>query len=183
MPHPLDGSYESHGTTFKVSVSPCSWMHKGYGFQFQFSAHEGRSWGLILDKSRAEATATRDDVQAMLDGLPSPAPCPVCKNVFVADQAPDTGKAYTHLCEKCRIVKLEAEWDQESAKERDREARKDKSMKRKGFRFKTIAWVHAGGDDYALVMYSKLKPTDEEIKAELKKKRSRVLNDYSTVEL
>ncbi len=50
---------------------------------------------------------------------------------------------------------------------------------------KVVAWIHpaAGGDDYQVDIYFGGKPTDEQIKASLKKSRSRVLDDYTLYDL
>lgn len=55
----------------------------------------------------------------------------------------------------------------------------------KGYRFKTILWIHPsrGGDDYQLVAYSKDKPDDAEVKRLAKRKGSRVLNDFHVEEI
>lgn len=49
--HPLDGKYTVHGIGVTVSVSPCSWMYKHYGFQIEYRAVDGSSWGHILRKN------------------------------------------------------------------------------------------------------------------------------------
>jgi len=81
------------------------------------------------------------------------------------------------------MAKLNAEYDQVTAKERDLIARRDKRMAAKGYTHRVTAWVHAGGDDRQIDFYVKGTPSDAFIKKALRKEGSRVLDDYSVVTL
>lgn len=87
-------------------------------------------------------------------------------------------------CEPCFMDKLNADFAKEQEKESKMEAALDAKMKAKGYTHKVVAWVHPPrGDDYQLIMHTMGKPSDADIKKELKKARSRIDTDYIISEL
>jgi hypothetical protein len=173
--HKLDGKYTVKGHTLDVSVSPCCWMYPGYPLQVQYTSDDGRSRGYVRGTGYSEKTATREQVQKMLDAHLTPSPCEVCRHEHLYN---DDVKG--HVCEPCFTAKLNAKFDQERAEERDEVRRRDARMKKKGFTHRVTAWVHPNrGDDRQIDIYTKGTLTKTEIRAELKKMGSRVLNDYT----
>jgi hypothetical protein len=59
----------------------------------------------------------------------------------------------------------------------------DKKQYAKGMRYRATMWVHAGGDDQQLDMYANVRLTPEQVVKYLKRKRSRVLDDFAIYEL
>lgn len=59
----------------------------------------------------------------------------------------------------------------------------DAKHKAKGFTHRVMAWVHpASGDDYQMIIWM-VNPSDADIVAQLKKKKSTVTNDYKLIVL
>ena len=85
------------------------------------------------------------------------------------------------LCEACFLDDLNAELAEAQKRERAADARKDKAMRKKGYAWKVVAWIHPGaGDDRQLIVYCKGdKPSDSEISDRLKRSGSRILTDFS----
>ena len=172
--------YTTHGITVEVEVSPCSWMYANYGFQFGYKANDGSSAAYCNRNGLTCEDATPADVQAMLDALTVGA-CDKCGRPHLVN--PDSNRGET--CEECFVTAIIAELKMEQAKEDKRKAAEDAKMKVKGYRYKTVAWVHpsAGGDDYQVVMYTVKRPLKAEVQAMLKKKRSSILDDYNIAKL
>jgi hypothetical protein len=174
------GQYTAHGLAFKVRVSPCSWMYEGYGFQVEYNALDETSHGFKLDKALKVETATRADVQRLLDSL-TPTTCSRCKTPYVL--ADDTKTYRGTLCEPCWAVDFKKRCEEEDKKERAAIARQDAKMLKKGYTHRISAWVHAGGDDKLVDWYVQGEPTQEQVSRLLKRARSRVLDDYKIIPL
>jgi hypothetical protein len=88
-------------------------------------------------------------------------------------------------CDICCKERLSAEWAVENAQRAKEEAAEEQKMVKKGYFFKTVAWVHPsrGGDDYMMVWFSVSKPTVAQVQKILKKEGSRVMDDYGTKDL
>jgi hypothetical protein len=86
-------------------------------------------------------------------------------------------------CDTCCKERITKESNARMREQMIAEAAEELEMYRKGYRFKTVAWVHGGGDDYSIVMFSEYKPSDLQIKTKLRKEGSRVLDDYGIKEL
>lgn len=180
----LQGSYQTHGLPVDVSVSPCSWMYEGYGFQIGYEMPERRCWGHCIDKALTVETATRADVQRMLDADLRAQPCARCTTPFLFNTT-DRGSNRGTLCETCWMDDFNKENERHMEKENRALARKDAAMAKKGYTHRVSAWVHParGGDDYLIDFYSKKLPTPCEIEALLRKEGSRRLDDYGIVAL
>lgn len=179
--HPMNGNYDAHGTTFKVEVSPCSWMYPGYGFQFGFKDTNGMSWGYLGRKSITEKEATKDDVRDMLETMIWPITCTTCSGPGFTYKGNNRGTE----CEKCFTTKLKAEFD-EAQKDIDKEVtRQDRLHRTKGCTHRISAWVHpkGGGDDFQVDYYSVGAPTPASIKKLLRNEGSAVLDDYTVTDI
>ena len=165
--HHASRTYQAHGLTITVKVSPCSWLYPNYGFQFEYTAKDGHSHGFLHRKELPEEQATSADVQDMLDTMLKPEPCDKCQHTHLFNAASNRKRK----CERCLMeqsnkqsAKLTKQWHKELAQ-------KDKRAKKLGYKYKVEAWVHPekGGDDYLYYEYFKFKPTDSDIKQILKK--------------
>lgn len=170
-----------------AEVSPCVWMYKT---AFQIKVEMGnkknpRSGGdiIIVDRALNNDTYTEADIVRLLDTVK----IQECKNVDCSNPAfhPDHESNRKGECEHCFMTKLNAEFEAEQKKEDAKIARRDKQMKRKGMVARVEAWIHPeeGGDDYMVDIYYSSRPSDAEIKAQLRQKGSAVLNDYRVVAL
>lgn len=179
--HPLNGEYTVHGVRVKAEVSPCSWMYKHYGFQFEYKDNEGYSQGYILRKSLAEKDATAADVQDMLDtGLTLQA-CESCGVQYLFNEL------HNHRgqkCKKCHETECRAELEKALEREAAVERKHDARMKKQGYTHKVNAWIHpARGDDHEVSYYFVGKPSDEKVKTLLRKEGSQILTDYEVIAL
>lgn len=178
MSHRLDGDYTISGVVLKVTVSPCCWMHEGYGLQVAYTDGNGnavRSWGYVHDRTWQESTATKADVEAMLTKHLVLQPCSKCSTPHFFNATSNR----KDQCEKCFMARLKADLDEEMGKDKKKQEQTDQRMKNTGYTHRVTAWVHPPrGDDYEIDIYYKGKPTTEAIKRNLKAKRSQTLDDY-----
>jgi hypothetical protein len=189
-PHPLNGQYTVHGHKLDVQVSPCSWMYNGYGLQVAYTSdkdpkfpkfmngvdEKARSWGYVHDKTYQENTASRADVQKMLEKHLAPEACQTCNNPHLYNASGNRG----HQCNVCFIAKLGEETKRAMEKEKKQEQRRDARHKRQGFTHKVTAWIHPErGDDRQVVFYFKGEPTTDGIKSLLRAEGSRITDDFS----
>lgn len=175
----LNGEYTTRGLTAKVEVSPCSWMYANYGFQFQYRATDGSSWGHLLRKDLTCETATRDDVQVMLDALPL-GKCDRCGQPHLVNKDGNRGET----CEACFVTAINAKLEAIQAEQKAEDEAEDAKAKADGFRYKAVAWVHPPqGDDYQIMWYSKTKPTKAGVVGELRKRRSQIETDFRITKL
>lgn len=65
----------------------------------------------------------------------------------------------------------------------EQEKRDKADMKAKGWKFFVSYWIHGGGDDVSEAFFCKVRPTDKEMRALLKRKGSAQLNDFNIEEL
>ncbi len=179
MAHMLDGEYTVHGTVLSVEVSPCCWMYANYPLQVTYQSADERSVGACRSKRLSQADASREDVQGMLERGLTLGACVACGKPHLVN--PDSNRGEN--CNTCFTARITAEYDQAAAKERDKQAKRDAKMKAKGFTHKVIAWVHGGGDDKQVEMYTQGAPSAADIKTRLRKLGSRILNDYTVTPL
>lgn len=180
---PCLGPHGDFAVTVTATIDPCSWMYAGYGLQLSVRLPEmvKAISSASVHSDRLVEICTADDARSMVDAV-NLIPCKHC-----GEPAFDPTTVRTNrdgACESCFLAELNAEWEKADAKEKQREARADAKYKKKGFTHKTIAWVHPPhGDDFALVMYHPAQPTEQEITAALRRRKSRILDDYKTTEL
>lgn len=164
--------FEQNGVTFTADISPCSWMYPGYGLQVGITSSVGTIYN--HDKKVPFEKATKADFKRL--STVHLAKCSRCSGVCIDHTKHDTNRA--GLCETCFISDLNAKCALEQSKEDKRIEREEKRMRAKGFTHRVNAWVHAGGDDYEMVIYSKGEMPEKEIVKRLKAKGSRILNDF-----
>ena len=183
----LNGEYEVHGFKMQIEVSPCSWMYEGYGLQVQYGkCGEGHSWGFCNRKNLPAKDATREDVQAMLDEQTVLHECEDCKQEHLKSQNPGHPGNRGDKCEACFIGIMNEKFAAIKAEQEAEDAAEDAKHKAKGYKYRTVAWVHPSGggdDDYQIEWYSVKKPTKAEVQAELRRKRSNELDDYTIIKL
>ena len=170
----LEGKYEVRGHKIDVTVALCCFDYKITDIRLSFKLESEKAHGCVDGKGVTVKTATRADVQSILDSTLVDKTCSRCKVSFVAE--PTSNRK--DLCEDCWMD----DWKKEVAKieEADRKAlaRQDRKMMLKGMTHRVTAWVHAGGDDRQIDLYTEGEPSVEEIKKYLKRAGSRVLDDY-----
>ena len=158
------------GVQLYVSVSPCAWMHQWYPMQIKISVGEKEtcnaaskflSWKQFYeDCSDADIRVQVNNWLTEGDNFEK----------FVANhnEWEERDRAYQAGAEERR---------QKAAMEK---AAQDTTYKAKGFTHRVNAWVHpsSGGDDYPIEMYCKGEPTKAQIRKELNKRGSAVMDDY-----
>jgi len=174
-------TFTQAGINFTVTVSPCSWMYPGYGLQVSI---QGENFGQVmaLNKPLDFADATPADVDAL--AVVNLIPCSnKCGRMAFDPAHHRTNRA--GQCEVCFLVALNAELESGLAEEKKEDAACDALMAKEGYTHKVVAWVHPsdGGDDYQLVMHSKGEMLPAEIEAALRKKKSRLTNDWKQTAL
>jgi len=169
-------TFTQAGVNFTVTVSPCSWMHRGYGLQVLI---QGENFGqnTALNKQLDFADATPADVDAL--SVIELVPCSnKCGRMAFDPARHKTNRA--GQCETCFLIELTAELERELAEGKKEDAAYDARMAKEGYTHKVVAWVHpsAGADDYQIVMHSKGEMPPAEIEAALRKNKSRLTNDW-----
>jgi uncharacterized Zn finger protein (UPF0148 family) len=175
----LEGKYEVRGHKMDVTVALCCYDYKITDIRLSFKLESGKAWGCADGRGVTVKTATRADVQSILDSTLVDKTCTRCKVSLVAEPGSNRGT----LCETCWTDDWKKKVDK--AQEADRKAldRQDKRMIAKGFTHRVTAWVHAGGDDKQIDLYTTGEPSKEEIVKYLRKAGSRVVDDYKVFPL
>ena len=175
---------KNHSLTFTVggaeltaTLSPCVWM---YGMSLQYSvALNTPPHGKVIVRhpSLGLADATEADALALCSGV-NLQPCSRCGQPAFDPATVETNRG--GLCEACFLDDLNAELAEAQKREQAADVRKDKAMRKKGYTWKVVAWIHpAAGDDRQLILYCKGdKPADSEISDRLKRSGSRILDDF-----
>lgn len=175
-------TFINNGTEFVATLSPCVWLYKT---KIQFSVSmKGSPHGAVIVRhpSLGLAEATEQDALALCSGI-RVKPCSRCGNPAFDPATVETNRG--GLCEACFLDDLNAEFEEVQKREEAADAKKDESMRKKGFAWKVLAWVHpAAGDDRQLILYyAGAKPTAAEIGKELKRSGSQSLTDFSVTAL
>lgn len=176
----LRGKYEVRGHKMDVDVALCCYDYGITPIRLSFKLDSGKAWGCVDGEDRITLlNATRADVQRILDSGLVDKTCERCKVAFVAE--PKSNRR--DKCETCWLEDFDKEC--KAMEEADRKAleRQDRKMLAKGMAYRVSAWIHAGGDDKLVDYYYSVKPTAEEIQKSLRRARSRVVDDYTVVDL
>lgn len=161
-----------------AEVSPCSWMYPGYGLQVHVEML-GENHN-VVDKQVKFGDATPADVERIAQRVK----LRICKECGAPTIAiPNHSR--NGMCAKCGLAALRAQWAKEDVKREAWAAVEDRRQAERGFRFKTVAWVHPshGGDDYQIKLYTETVPTKMEMAKVLKARQSAVLDSYTTTEI
>lgn len=173
--------FAKNGAELTATISPCSWMYKGYGLQVSVQMKGGgdvikhRKDVTFEDATEAQAIELAESIGVIT--------CSRCGKPAFDPATCDTNRA--ELCEHCFLFDLNAKYEKDKKKEEQKLKRRDAAKKKQGYTHRVTAWVHpeAGGDDYMVDLYCPGKPTAAQIKAELKKEGSCVLDHYQIHEL
>lgn len=180
MEKTLTRTWELGGASLHAEISPCSWMYPSYGLQIKVTIKDGGA-AYLRNADVIWAQARKSDFDALTERV-AILPCPRCSRPAFDPKAVDTNRA--GLCEDCFLADLNLEFAAAQAEEAQKVAEQDAEQVRSGSTHRVTAWVHPPqGDDYQLDIYFKGEPKPAEIHAELRKRRSRVLDDYQIVEL
>lgn len=162
---------EHNGKTVHVEISPCSWMHKGYGLQIGLSLKDKACNAETIFSLDRSIDACDMSVDAMLVHAEQSAKKWLSENGV----GPLAKKIDDWATES---AKWQKEIDRENAKRAARAATMNAKRKAEGYTHKITAVIHPknGGDDYMIEAYVKGAPTETDIAGLLKK--SAVKNDY-----
>lgn len=165
---PADGEYTVHGFAVDVETSPCCFMYEGYGLQVKVTMPDGRSEFYCHTRAVDPRKATRADVQSLIEGQSERATCS-CAAPFLRGVRNTDRRAYTHLCQPCRLARIQAEYEAEVEKEEQEEKKRDAEKKAEGYTCKVVAWLHpAAGEDREVVVYFDGNPSKQDIVKHLK---------------
>lgn len=181
---------------------PTSWSYsfasksglkmRGYIGPYVWMYHQGKIDAIIVeDENGCEVrpkcafdmeTSSPQELAQFLNNLELPeSKCLTCGATMLAHAGP---YRTNDECDKCAKVRIAAEYQHEMKKVEIQEAAEEKLMHKKGYRWKILAWVHpTSGDDYQISAYTTVKPSQFEVAALLKKKKSTILTDYELKEL
>lgn len=155
-----------NGTTVYASISPCCFMHKGYGLQVKVS---------LLEKGcNAESVFLND--KANVDDLTVDAALKLTTAYLEAKGLYPLQKAIFDW--KNAQIEFDRDEEKRSAAEAiSRKARED-SFRQQGYTHKTVAVIHPkqGGDDYFAEMFSIGAPSAADLRRLLRP--SAVKTDY-----
>lgn len=172
------------GIKLKARIGPYVWMY-----------HSGKIDAAIVEDERgcelrpsckelnfSMENTTPEELVAFVEGYEYPeSDCKVCGYHMLAHASHYRTNDECDMCCKDRLTK---EYKAEAEKMKAREQSHDIKMYKQGWRYKVAAWIHTNaGDDDELVFYTKVKPTDVQIRATLKKHSSEVLSDFVLTEL
>lgn len=184
LPRDHTKAWEENGVKFTADISPCSWMYPGYGLQVEIKMVDQPDHIFRNLKKRFQECTVTDFDNLVAGHVLEPCNKPGCTRITFKDSK---GGQYNKegYCETCRVARITEEFDAAQKEEEAKEKRLDAKRKREGFTHKTIAWIHpsAGGDDYQIVVHSKGKMKDTQIKAMILRRGSRVTTDYNQIEL
>lgn len=168
--------FTKDGITFTATVDPCVFMYPKYPLQMGITA-EGMGRLTVSDRSVTWETCTNNHIEALC--AIHLCACSKCGAPAYDATKHDTNRA--GQCEKCFMDEILGEFDKAQKKQNAKDKREAKKMKAKGYTHSVLAWVHPerGGDDYQIMLYTIGAPSPKSIEATLRKRGSRVLNDYS----
>ncbi|KRP87418.1 MULTISPECIES: hypothetical protein [Pseudomonas] len=161
-----------------AEVSPCCFMY-GSGLQITvYLPDRGRTY--VLKKEIPIKDATEEDCHALLETV-GVVPCKNCQKP--AFDPATCGTTRDGECETCFLDKAMAKFNKSEKDFQEKLVKDDAKHKAKGFTHRVMAWVHpASGDDYQMIIWM-VNPSDADIVAQLKKKKSTVTNDYKLIVL
>ncbi len=162
------------GTKLVCEVSPCCWMY-GSPLQMGVTMLNGSSGSAIVLTGIPYDKATNKDFKAAIEKVRL-CKCKTCGKPAFDPKTIETNRAGE--CEECFLAKLRAEFAILQKKEDAKQKRRDDKMKLKGYKYKMIVCIHAGGDDYFVDVYTVKEPTAVYAAAIAKNRGSRVLNDF-----
>jgi hypothetical protein len=170
-----DNTINHNGEQVFFSVSPCSWMNKGYGLQVQVSLKQNAvnaESEFIIDKGIEASSKPKQELEA-------------AAKIMVEKWLAENGTSILHdSIAKWQVAK--AEFARDIAAENERAAaqqkKDDKKYKAKGYTHRLDAWIHSDdGDDYQTTSYFAGEPQKAQIDKILRK--SAVKDDYAITEL
>ncbi len=126
-------TFTNDGAEFAANLSPCVWM---YNTRLQYSvALKAFPHGtaIVRHPSLGLEDATEADALALCSGVRSK-PCPRCGKPAFDPATVATNRG--GLCEACFLDDLNAELEEAQRRERAADDRKDKAMRKKGYKWK-----------------------------------------------
>ena len=182
------------GVATVVEISPCSWMYPNYGLQLKVNGDSdaGRFNNFYLHIDAAFKSCTEDDMQRLIKSIHL-IPCrnEGCKSKmymseYMANNSLfDTVNNIVRTCDSCNAAGLKAMTESFEAEQKADDIAQLKREKKKGFTHVLDFFIHhKTGSDKQYRAFLKGAPSQEEIKAYLRKKGSVVDTDFkvSTIE-
>ena len=164
----------------KAYIPPYVWMYE-QGHIREVIVQDKRGCEIRLVTALTMGNSSPEELESLVRSYAFPES--VCKTCTSPMLAHTSHYRTTDECDTCCKERITAEYKKYNDAELEREKNEETKMKAKGYLFKTVMWVHAGGDDYAIVQFSALRPTDASIQTILRQKRSKVMNDYTIKQL
>jgi hypothetical protein len=168
------------GLKLKATIPPYVWMYHGGKVDIDIKDEQGCDARFVtpfmMDKDSVENLAEFAELCPI-----KPHVCKVCNAKILFRES-----AYRKAdeCEVCAMKRFDKEFAVIHEDMDKKEKKRDLQHMEKGYRWKLIAWVHPSrGDDYQIVTYGVNRITPQDALAILKKKGSRVLNDYTIIDL
>jgi len=167
------------GIEFTATVSPCSWMYPGYGFQIEIRMENGG----CVHVRQADLPYEKATV-ADMDRLFRPVKLVACSQCGAPAFDPACYRTNRDgWCERCFMESLNKTLAEAQARDAKKVAARDRVQKRRGMTHRVDAWIHPNGSDYEISFYSQGEPPQEAIQEILKAQRSKVLTDYTVTKL
>lgn len=164
------------------TIAPCAWMYDGH--PFQISVHLSNNGGSVQlkDEKLTFEQATVSDMERMLNAIHlQTCTCEGCNNAAFDPLFAKTNR--DGQCEACFMKKLNAEFDSAQDQEKQELAKLDAEHKAKGCTHRVDAWIHNDHGDDRFVSWWLKNPTTNEVRAQIRKQGSSVLDDYSIISL
>jgi hypothetical protein len=147
-----------------------------YGIMVSTSDHQHASYQIRRPYARCGAKEFR----ALLARVHT-APCSRlrCGRRCLAD---DPGNPDA-LCRPHWTSRLKKDVAREQREAAVRLARDDARARKRGARWRAVIWLHRNGDDVYIVRYFRAKPTPKALRAIARRRRSKILDDFSVAKL
>jgi hypothetical protein len=131
---------------------------------------------ITLEELKAEVTAYFKEPDAL-------SACPKCGSM-TWNRKHYPSEYRDERCSDCWMSAFSEDMTKQAEKQKAKNAARDAKRRAEGFTHKTLMWVHPQhGDDYQVEMYSRAAPTPAEIQTILRRRKSQVLTDHTTVAL
>jgi hypothetical protein len=165
------------GLRLKVELLGALWIKAPfYGIMVSTSDHQQASYRI----QRTYARCGPKEYKALLARVHT-APCsrPRCGRRCLADDPSNPGA----LCRTHWTAQLKKDVAREQKESAERLARDDARARARGARYRAVLWLHRNGDDVYIVRYFKTKPAPEALRGIARRKKSKILDDFSVARL
>ena len=168
------------GLKVKVELLPSLWLKAPFtGILVTHRTERPVSFRI----DRPYARATKADFDRLVRRIRvEPCGAAGCRNRFLEGEDWKTDNP-RRLCKRHWVADIEAQGKKEQAESAARAARDDAAARARGMRTKAYVWIHADGDDTAVVRYFAARPTKTELQKIARGKKSMILDDHGVERL